>query len=108
MAMSPEHTQLFDMEFIRLSFYLLTHFLDMFVVMITIIMGMLAIVFLSVYTISKCRDEAEMYKMLRAVGLKVKDIRHMVFLEVLVRIIVAITNGILLGIVFSLGFSYQI
>lgn len=49
-----------------------------------------------------------MFKMLRAVGLDVKNIRHMIFLEVFIRLAVAIINGIILGIVFSIGFSKQI
>lgn len=46
--------------------------------------------------------------MLRAIGLSCYDIRLMVFTEVMVRLFVAIMNGILLGIVLSVGFSLQI
>ncbi len=46
--------------------------------------------------------------MLRAIGLAVSDIRLIVFIEILIRIIVSIFNGIVLGIVFSLGLSGQI
>jgi ABC-type antimicrobial peptide transport system permease subunit len=63
---------------------------------------------LFVYTYGKCKEEAEVFKMLRAIGLSVFDIRMMVFLEILVRIVVSIFNGIVLGIVFSLGLSGQI
>lgn len=64
--------------------------------------------FLAVYTHAKCNEEAENFKMLRAIGLSVFDIRLMIFLEVLVRIVVSIVMGILLGIMFSLGLSGQI
>jgi len=43
-------------------------------------MGTLAVLFVFLYTLGKCRDEAEMYKMLRAIGVAVKDIRIMIFL----------------------------
>jgi ABC-type antimicrobial peptide transport system permease subunit len=71
-------------------------------------MGTLAVLFVFLYTLGKCRDESEMYKMLRAIGVSVKDIRIMIFLEILIRLLVSIANGILLGIVFSLGFGMQI
>lgn len=76
--------------------------------MITAIMSTLAVLFLFVYTLGKCREEAEMYKMLRALGLSAWDLRIMVFVEILVRLIVSIINGILLGIVLSFGFAKQI
>ena len=46
--------------------------------------------------------------MLRAIGLSAFEIRVMVFIEILVRLVVSIANGILLGIVLSIGFSKQI
>jgi ABC-type antimicrobial peptide transport system permease subunit len=46
--------------------------------------------------------------MLRAIGLSVSDIRLIIFIEILIRIVVSIFNGIILGIVFSLGLSGQI
>lgn len=49
-----------------------------------------------------------MYKMLRAIGVSVSDLRIMIFLEILIRLFVSIANGILLGVVFSLGFGMQI
>ena len=49
-----------------------------------------------------------MFKMLRAIGVHVSDIRWMIFVEILVRLAIAITNGIILGIIFSLGFALQI
>jgi ABC-type antimicrobial peptide transport system permease subunit len=49
-----------------------------------------------------------MYKMLRAIGVSVNDLRIMIFLEIFIRVLISITNGILLGIVFSLGFGMQI
>lgn len=49
-----------------------------------------------------------MYKMLRAIGLSSKSIRVMVFSQIIIRLAVAIVGGILLGVVFSLGFSLQI
>lgn len=49
-----------------------------------------------------------MYKMLRAIGVSVKDLRLMIFLEIFIRLFVSIMNGILLGIVFSVGFAMQI
>jgi len=71
-------------------------------------MGALAVLFIFLYTLGKCKDEADMYKMLRAVGLPVNDIRIMIFLEILIRLFVSIVNGLILGIVFSLGFGMQI
>lgn len=71
-------------------------------------MGCLAVLFLAVYTVGKCRDEADMYKMLRAIGMPVRSIRIMVFIDILVRLVVSIFNGILLGILFALGLSMQI
>ena len=76
--------------------------------LVTVILGSLSVLFLFVYTYGKCKEEAEVFKMLRAIGLSVFDIRIMVFLEILVRIVVSIFNGIVLGIVFSLGLSGQI
>jgi ABC-type antimicrobial peptide transport system permease subunit len=78
------------------------------VALVTVILGSLSVLFLFVYTYGKCKEEAEVFKMLRAIGLSVFDIRIMVFLEILVRIVVSIFNGIVLGIVFSLGLSGQI
>jgi ABC-type antimicrobial peptide transport system permease subunit len=46
--------------------------------------------------------------MLRAVGLSVFDIRLMIYLEILIRMVISIINGVLLGILFSLGLSGQI
>lgn len=46
--------------------------------------------------------------MLRAIGLSAQGIRLMIFLEILIRLIVSISNGILLGIVLSVGFGAQI
>ncbi len=76
--------------------------------MVTVILGSLSVLFLFVYTHGKCKEEAEVFKMLRAIGLSVFDIRLMLFVEILIRIIVSIFNGIVLGIVFSLGLSGQI
>jgi ABC-type antimicrobial peptide transport system permease subunit len=83
-------------------------YLQGFVALVTVILGSLSVLFLFVYTYGKCKEEAEVFKMLRAIGLSVFDIRMMVFLEILVRIVVSIFNGIVLGIVFSLGLSGQI
>lgn len=83
-------------------------YLQGFVALVTVILGSLSVLFLFVYTYGKCKEEAEVFKMLRAIGLSVFDIRIMVFLEILVRIVVSIFNGIVLGIVFSLGLSGQI
>lgn len=83
-------------------------YLQGFVALVTVILGTLSILFLFVYTYGKCKEEAEVFKMLRAIGLSVFDIRLMVFMEVLIRIVVSIFNGIVLGIVFSLGLSGQI
>ncbi len=71
-------------------------------------MGFLAVLFVFLYTLGKCRDEAEMYKMLRAIGVSVDDLRIMIFLEIFIRVLISISNGIILGIVFSLGFAIQI
>lgn len=46
--------------------------------------------------------------MLRAIGLSVFDIRLMIYLEILIRMTISIINGILLGLMFSLGLSGQI
>ena len=43
--------------------------------------------------------------MLRAIGMPVSDIRLMIYLEILVRMLISILNGVLLGLVFSLGLS---
>lgn len=106
--MSPEHTQVFEIDFIRSSFSTIQKSLNGYVLGITVIMNCLAVVFLFLYTLSKCREEAEMYKMLRAIGVSCSDIRLMVFCEVMVRLFVAIANGILLGIAITIGFSMQI
>ena len=66
---------------------------------------MLSVLFLTVYTYGKCKEEAEVFKMLRAIGMPVYDIRLMVYLEVLVRMVISIINGVLLGLVFSLGLA---
>ena len=99
---------MFEVNFVSQSFSLLADSLDAYVIGITAIMSCLAVLFLFLYTLNKCREEAEMYKMLRAIGLSSFDIRLMVFTEVMVRLFVAIMNGILLGIVLSVGFSLQI
>jgi len=65
----------------------------------------LSVLFLTVYTYGKCKEEAEVFKMLRAIGMPVYDIRLMVYLEVLVRMVISIINGVLLGLVFSLGLA---
>lgn len=83
-------------------------FLNGFIVFITLILATLSILFLGVYTYGKCKEEAEVFKMLRAIGLSVFDIRLMVFLEILVRIVIAIFNGILLGLIFSWGLAGQV
>ena len=49
-----------------------------------------------------------MYKMLRAIGLSAFRIRMMVFAEIIIRLFVAIFDGILLGIILSYGFSAQV
>ena len=49
-----------------------------------------------------------MFKMLRAIGLSAKSIRIMVFSEIIIRLVVSVIDGILLGVVFSIGFSLQI
>jgi ABC-type antimicrobial peptide transport system permease subunit len=64
--------------------------------------------FLGVYTYGKCKEEAEVFKMLRAIGLSVFDIRLMIYLEILVRMVISIINGILLGLLFSLGLAGQV
>lgn len=107
-AMSPEHTQMFEVEFVSKSFHLLQKYLDLYIILITSIMSVLVTIFIFLYTLGKCREEAEMYKMLRAIGLSATNIRIIVFLEVIIRLFIAIVNGILLGVVFSLGFSMQI
>ena len=72
------------------------------------ILATLSVLFLTVYTYGKCKEEAEVFKMLRAVGLSVFNIRLMVYLEILVRMIIAIINGTILGLVFSVGLSGQV
>lgn len=99
---------MYEMKIVAESFSLLESYLSFYIVMIATIMGMLAVLFVFIYTLGKCRDEAEMYKMLRAIGVSVKDLRLMIFLEIFIRLLVSIVNGILLGIVFSLGFGMQI
>ena len=47
---------------------------------ITFILSILSVLFLTVYTHGKCKEEAEVFKMLRAIGLSVFDIRLMVYL----------------------------
>jgi ABC-type antimicrobial peptide transport system permease subunit len=108
LSISPEHTQMFEMNIVAESFELLEKYLSFYIILIATIMGTLAVLFVFLYTLGKCRDEAEMYKMLRAIGVSVTDLRIMIFLEILIRLFVSITNGILLGIVFSLGFGMQI
>lgn len=71
---------MFELKLVSGSFALLEKYLTMYILIITAFMGTLAILFIFIYTTSKCQDEAEMYKMLRAVGLPVKDIRIMIFL----------------------------
>ena len=46
--------------------------------------------------------------MLRAIGLSVYNIRLMLYLEILIRMVIAILNGTLLGLVFSIGLSGQV
>ena len=79
LSMSPDHTDMFEIGFVSQSFALLTNSLNGYVVGITAIMSCLAVLFLFLYTLGKCREEAEMYKMLRAIGLSCFDIRLMVF-----------------------------
>jgi ABC-type antimicrobial peptide transport system permease subunit len=71
-------------------------------------LAVLSVLFLTVYTYGKCKEEAEVYKMLRAIGLPVFDIRLMIYLEILVRMVISIANGIILGLVFSMGLSGQV
>lgn len=99
---------MYEMKIVSESFSLLESYLSFYIVLIATIMGFLAVLFVFIYTLGKCRDEAEMYKMLRAIGVSVKDLRLMIFLEIFIRLFVSIVNGILLGIVFSLGFGMQI
>jgi predicted lysophospholipase L1 biosynthesis ABC-type transport system permease subunit len=108
LSISPEHTQLFEMGLVRESFETMETYLHGFVALVTVILGSLSILFLFVYTYGKCKEEAEVFKMLRAIGLPVFDIRMIVFVEILIRIVVSIFNGIILGILFSLGLSGQI
>ena len=96
------------MGLVRESFETMTSYLQGFVALVTVILASLSILFLFVYTHGKCKEEAEVYKMLRAIGLPVSDIRLIIFIEILIRILVSIINGILLGIFFSLGLSGQI
>lgn len=42
-------------------------------------MSALVTIFIFLYTVGKCREEAEMYKMLRAIGLSAANIRVMVY-----------------------------
>ena len=55
-AMSPEETQFFDIDNFSRSFSLFSFFLDCYVGAITAIMSTLAILFLFLYTITKCRE----------------------------------------------------
>ena len=68
------------MSLISESFAVMQNGLLYFVVGVTIITGSLCTMFLFVYTLSKCRDEADMFKMLRAIGVSVGQIRLMVFI----------------------------
>ena len=60
---------MFEIEFVSHSFELLEEYLNGFIILITAIMSVLAVLFLFLYTLGKCRDEADMFKMLRAIGL---------------------------------------
>lgn len=79
-SISPDHTQVRVIEQVKLSFSLIEEFLNGFVVFITAILALLSILFLAVYTYGKCKEEAEVFKMLRAIGLSVFDIRLMIYL----------------------------
>jgi ABC-type antimicrobial peptide transport system permease subunit len=83
-------------------------YLEGFIVIVTVILAILSTMFLFLYTYGKCKEEASVFKMLRAVGMSATDIRIMVFIEILVRVLIAIFNGIVLGVIFSLGLSGQI
>ena len=87
---------------------MLERYLNGFVLFITLILGVLSVLFLTVYTYGKCKEEAEVFKMLRAIGLSVYNIRLMIYLEILIRMVIAILNGTLLGLVFSIGLSGQV
>lgn len=96
------------MNSVRESFETMESYLQGFIALVTVILATLSVLFLFVYTYGKCKEEAEVFKMLRAIGLSVTDIRLTIFIEILIRIVVSIFNGILLGIIFSLGLSGQI
>ena len=86
----------------------MTGYLGGFIIVVTIILAVLSALFLSVYTYNKCREEAVAFKMLRAVGLSVVQLRLSIFLEIFVRLVVSIVNGVALGVVFSLGLAGQV
>ena len=65
---------------VRQSFELIEKYLNGFVLFITAILAVLSVLFLTVYTYGKCKEEAEVFKMLRAIGMPVYDIRLMVYL----------------------------
>lgn len=76
--------------------------------LVTIILASLSVLFLFVYTYGKCKEEADVFKMLRSIGISVFDLRLIIFLEILIRIVISIINGIIFGIFFSLLLSGQI
>ena len=108
MSMSQAHTVVQDIKQVKLTFLLIENYLSGFVLFITLILAVLSVLFLAVYTYGKCKEEAEVFKMLRSIGLSVFDIRLMIFLEILIRMVISIVNGILLGIMFSRGLSGQV
>ena len=86
----------------------MTGYLMGFIVVVTIILAVLSALFLSVYTYSKCREEAVAFKMLRSIGMSVFQLRFSIFLEIFLRLLVSIANGIILGVIFSLGLAGQV
>lgn len=107
-SISPDHTEAVVISEVRLTFSLIERYLNGFVLFITLILAVLAVMFLGVYTYGKCKEEAEVFKMLRAIGLSVTDIRVMIYLQILVRIVISILNGIALGLMFSWGLAGQV
>ena len=59
---------------------MIEEYLNGFVLFITLILAVLSVLFLTVYTYGKCKEEAEVFKMLRAIGLSVYNIRLMIYL----------------------------
>lgn len=108
LALSPEHTELSEVSFVEASFSILQTYLEWFITVLSVVMNSLSVLLLFLYTRNKCREELEMYRILRAVGTPVLRLRIMIFCEVFVRVVISVLIGIVMGIIFSVAFANQV